>query len=258
MAKIRCLLVDDNCDVREELKTALEKHEDIEVIETAKDGAEAIAKIQETIPDVVVLDLVMPVMDGYGVLEFFKNNKLKPKFLVYSALSHDEFVFKAFSHGADDYVAKPSMPELIYQHINSVVSQNATAKLATCEKYDAKTNYRNKTLEERITSIFLTVGIPAHIKGYQYLREGIKMAVEEPVVINSITKQLYPAIAQKYSTSASKVERAIRHAIEVSWNRGKIENINTLFGLKIYGSKEKPTNGEFIALVADKMLIEGV
>ena len=258
MAKIKCLLVDDNHDIREELKTVLEKHEEIEIVGVAKDGVEAIANIQEFNPDVVVLDLVMPVLDGYGVLEFFKNNRHKPKFLVYSALSLDEFVFKAFECGADDYIAKPCRPEMLYSHIKSSVSANASDKLAACERYDAKSAYRNKTLDERITSIFLTVGIPAHIKGYQYLREGIKIAVEDPVVINSITKQLYPSIAQKYSTSASKVERAIRHAIEVSWNRGKIENINTLFGLKIYGSKEKPTNGEFIALVADKMLIEGI
>jgi len=258
MAKIRCLLADDNHDVREELKTVLEKHEDIEICGIAKDGAEAIANIQEFNPDVVILDLVMPVLDGYGVLEFFKNNRHKPKILVYSALSHDDFIFKAFECGADDYIAKPCRAELLYEHIVGIVSKNTAEKLSACDKYDAKSNYRNKTLDERITGIFLTVGIPAHIKGYQYLREGIKMAVEDPVVINSITKQLYPSIAQKYSTSASKVERATRHAIEVSWNRGKIENINTLFGLKIYDSKEKPTNGEFIALVADKMLIEGV
>ena len=116
---------------------------------------------------------------------------------------------------------------------------------------------KNKPLEEKITNIFITVGIPAHIKGYQYLREAIKMAIENPDIINSITKKLYPAIAEKFETSASKVERAIRHAIEVAWNRGKIENINSVFQIKVYDSNEKPTNGEFIALVADKMIIEG-
>ena len=116
----------------------------------------------------------------------------------------------------------------------------------------------DKAIEERITNIFITVGIPAHIKGYQFLREAIKMAVDNPEVINSITKQLYPSVAKRFSTSASKVERAIRHAIEVAWNRGKIENINSLFGVKVYNHNEKPTNGEFIALVADKMLLESV
>ena len=115
---------------------------------------------------------------------------------------------------------------------------------------------KNKGVDEKITNIFITVGIPAHIKGYQFLREAIKMTIETPEIINSITKQLYPGIAARYQTSASKVERAIRHAIEVAWNRGKIENINNVFGIKIYAPNEKPTNGEFIALVADKLLLE--
>ena len=111
-------------------------------------------------------------------------------------------------------------------------------------------------MEEKITNIFITVGIPAHIKGYHFLREAIKMAIETPDIVNSITKKLYPSIAERFETSASKVERAIRHAIEVAWNRGKIENINSVFGLTVYSNNEKPTNGEFIALVADKMLLD--
>ena len=170
----------------------------------------------------------------------------------------DDCVFRAFAQGADDYVAKPCQKEMLKKRILSLVANKVADKFAMLEKTDIKNNYRTKTLDERITSVFHIVGIPAHIKGYQFLREGIKMAIENPSIINSITKQLYPSIAEKYDTTPSKVERAIRHAIEVSWNRGKIENINSLFGLKIYASREKPTNGEFIALVADKMLIEGV
>lgn len=114
----------------------------------------------------------------------------------------------------------------------------------------------NKSLDERLANIFISVGIPAHIKGYQFLREAIKMSIENPEIINSITKRLYPEVAEKFDTTASKVERAIRHAIEVAWNKGKIENINHLFGIKVYTSNDKPTNGEFIALVADKMIVE--
>ena len=110
---------------------------------------------------------------------------------------------------------------------------------------------------EGLKIIFLSLGIPAHIKGYQFLREAIKLAIETPEIVSSITKKLYPSIATKFATSSSKVERAIRHAIEVAWNRGKIENINSIFGIKVYNQNEKPTNGEFIALVADKMLMEG-
>lgn len=254
---VKCFLVDDNQDVREELRSLIEKSGDLQLVGEANDGVEAITKIPSAQPDVVVLDLVMPVLDGYGVLEYFKNDRVKPKFLVYSALSMDDFVFKAFANGADDYVAKPCQKETLEKHILSLVAKN-NGKFAALEKAEMKSTYRTKTLDERITGVFLTVGIPAHIKGYQFLREGIKMAVENPGIINSITKKLYPSIAEKYDTTPSKVERAIRHAIEVSWNRGKIENINSLFGLKVYASREKPTNGEFIALVADKMLIEGV
>jgi two-component system response regulator (stage 0 sporulation protein A) len=113
-------------------------------------------------------------------------------------------------------------------------------------------------LDKRISDIFITVGIPAHIKGYQFLRAAIKLTIEQPSIINSITKQLYPSVASKFKTTPSKVERAIRHAIEVGWARGKIENINNIFGVKVYGQHDRPTNGEFIALVADKMLIDGV
>ena len=117
-------------------------------------------------------------------------------------------------------------------------------------------SYPQKSLDEKITSVFLTIGIPAHIKGYHYLREAVRMVFYEPDLINRITKELYPGIAKRFSTSASKVERAIRHAIEVAWTRGRIENINQIFGYNIYGKNDKPTNGEFIALVADKLIME--
>ena len=115
---------------------------------------------------------------------------------------------------------------------------------------------RSKSLDERITSIFLSIGIPAHIKGYQFLKEAIKLVIKKPEIINSITKQLYPSIARNFETSPSKVERAIRHAIEVAWNRGRIENLNTIFGYNIYTKNDKPTNGEFIALIADRLMLE--
>ena len=164
-------------------------------------------------------------------------------------MSIDGFINKAISMGASYYCIKPFDFETLKDRIEDIMSENKSGGRV----YNGKTNQ----IEEKITNIFITVGIPAHIKGYQFLREAIKLAIANPEIINSITKKLYPTIAEKYSTSASKVERAIRHAIEVAWNRGKIENINNLFGIKVYSSNEKPTNGEFIALVADKMLIEG-
>ena len=141
-------------------------------------------------------------------------------------------------------------PSVVYntdqKRVDAVIAQYSTAN-----------KQRQHNMDERLSNIFITVGIPAHIKGYQFLREAIKMAIDSPEIINSITKKLYPSIAERLDTSASKVERAIRHAIEVAWNRGKIENINSVFGLQVYGTNEKPTNGEFIALLADKMLVEG-
>jgi two-component system response regulator (stage 0 sporulation protein A) len=182
-------------------------------------------------------------MDGFSVLE--RMAKGVTKVIIASALSQDVFISKAMNLGADYYMLKP----FSYQSLEE--------KILDCTKKVARP-VKNKTLDERITNIFITVGIPAHIKGYQFLREAIKMAIENPDIINSITKRLYPSVAERFSTSSSKVERAIRHAIEVAWNRGKIENINSLFGVRVYNYNEKPTNGEFIALVADKMLLESV
>ena len=151
---------------------------------------------------------------------------------------------------------KPIDESILIERILEVAQINNQEQTAVAKQVQ-KSNIKNKQLEEKISNIFITVGIPAHIKGYQFLREAIKLAIEKPDIINSITKELYPSIAEHFQTSASKVERAIRHAIEVAWNRGKIENINSVFGIKVYTNNEKPTNGEFIALVADKMLIEG-
>ena len=173
-----------------------------------------------------------------------------PKLIITSALVHEGFISKALSLGVNYYINKPCSIEVLIKRINDVVNMTNSNNTQTNRN-------TSRIIDEKISNIFITVGIPAHIKGYHFLREAIKMAIDTPEIINSITKKLYPAIAEKFETSASKVERAIRHAIEVAWNRGKIENINSIFGLKVYTSNEKPTNGEFIALVADKMLLEG-
>lgn len=197
--------------------------------------------------DVVVMGLVYPGMDGFELIQKAKEKFGKlPKIIIVSGLSNNGFVGKALNLGVDYYMLKPVNLELLESRILDVLNTN-TIKIKSS---------KTRALEEKISNIFITVGIPAHIKGYQFLREAIKLAIESPEIINSITKKLYPSIAERFQTNASKVERAIRHAIEVAWNRGKIENINNLFGIKVYNSNEKPTNGEFIALVADKMLLE--
>ena len=210
-------------------------------------GIDARKHIEDTDVDVVITDLVMTGEDGFALIEKYKNKK----FIVASNLKSEVFIIKALELGASYYLIKPVEFAVLEQRINQLVDKQPTGNKVVFRK-----SVSDKTLDERISNIFVSVGIPAHIKGYQFLREGIKLAVDNPAIINSITKSLYPTIAQRYETSASKVERAIRHAIEVAWNRGRIENINSLFGVKVYSSSEKPTNGEFIALLADKMLLE--
>ena len=240
------ILADEDKDIINKMKESLSN--DFEIVATSNNGEELISFINSLSPDLVVMDIVLQSCDGFKVLENIKSQKTKV--VIQSSLSMDGFINKAINLGAKYYCIKPFDIETLKERINDLTN----SKLADSKFFNSKSNNQ---IEEKITNIFITVGIPAHIKGYQFLREAIKLAIANPEIINSITKKLYPTIAEKYDTSASKVERAIRHAIEVAWNRGKIENINNLFGIKVYSSNEKPTNGEFIALVADKMLIEG-
>lgn len=254
--KKRILLVDDSAELLKELELFLTDL-GYEIVGTASDGEQALEKISALHPDLTVLDLVMPKMDGFSVLE--QADKKSMKILVLSALSSDAFIAKAAALGADYYMIKPCSLENMAQRVKELLSDEKPPVPPPAVKISASPRTAvNKSLDEKISNIFITVGIPAHIKGYQFLREAIKMAIDNPDIINSITKRLYPEVAKHFDTSASKVERAIRHAIEVAWNRGKIENINSLFGVRVYNHNEKPTNGEFIALVADKMLLESV
>ena len=239
--KTRILVIDDNPEFSEEVRAGFDP--EVYDVDVAANGKEGLEKADGV--DCVLLDLVMPVMDGFAFLENF--NKKSTKIIAVSALSQDVFIAKAMEGGCDYYLLKPVSVDVIIQKVEEALVQKTL-----------KRPVKNKTLEERITKIFISVGIPPHIKGYQYLREAIKLSIEDPDIINSITKKLYPGVAAKFDTSPSKVERAIRYAIEVGWNRGKIENINSLFGVRVYSQNEKPTNGEFIALVADKLLLESV
>lgn len=267
MKKVKLLVVDDNPDFIRTVKESYAQDADVEIIGYACDGLEAISKIERLAPDVVLLDLVMPELDGFGVLTNLDYTKLqrKPKFIVASQLFGDAFVAKAINAGASYYMLKPVNMRLLKDRVREFGgladdrARDFAVAAAPIEDRLIKQAVRRSqhNLDEKLANIFISVGIPAHIKGYQFLREAIKMAIDNPDIINSITKRLYPGIAQRFDTSPSKVERAIRHAIEVAWNRGKIENINTIFGIKVYSSNDKPTNGEFIALLADKMIMEG-
>ena len=251
MEKKKIYIIDDSENFKENLKELLK--DNYEVVGETNDGFEGFKFVSNNKVDLIIADIVLQNIDGFELLEKIQENNLLDKFkiLVVSSLKGEDFADKAMSLGANYYLIKPVMNDVLNKRIKQILDES--------ENNIFSSNKKNKSriLDEKISNVFITVGIPAHIKGYQFLREAIKMAIDEPDIINSITKQLYPSIADKFSTSASKVERAIRHAIEVAWNRGKIENINSLFGIKVYNSNEKPTNGEFIALVADKMLIEG-
>lgn len=255
--KTRILIVDDNPEFVKELTEFFAGSEQFEVAGRAENGVKAVEMFSSVKPDVMLLDLVMPQMDGFSVLE--RVSKGSSKIIVVSALSQDAFVSKAVSLGADYYMTKPVSLSNLAERIREVISPAAPRTAPAYFSGSAPQRLvRHGSLDEKITNIFITVGIPAHIKGYHFLREAIKMAIDNPEIINNITKKLYPEVAGKFNTTPSKVERAIRHAIEVAWNRGKIENINSLFGVRVYSHNEKPTNGEFIALVADKMLLESV
>lgn len=256
ISSLKIVIADDNETQRKELVEYLEK-EGVSNIFAVGDGAEALSVIENNLPDLLICDLVLPTLDGFELIEKINSSakiENKPKIVVVSSLKNETFAQKALELGAGYYMAKPVNNEVLLKRTKELVF---TKEVKEEKNIISIKNPKNRVLDEKISNIFITVGIPAHIKGYQFLREAIKMAIDNPEIINSITKQLYPSIALRFDTSASKVERAIRHAIEVAWNRGKIENINNLFGIKVYSSNEKPTNGEFIALVADKMLIEG-
>ena len=248
MEKTKLIIADEDTKSLEDLEKFF-TNENFEVVGKTNSGSELINLVKDIKPDVVIMDIVLLNCDGFKVLE--ECGKSETCFVINSSLSSNGFINKAMDMGAKYYCIKPFDLQTLQERVLDIL--NPTTKTNSLV-YSGKTN---NVIEEKITNIFITVGIPAHIKGYQFLREAITLAIVNPEIINSITKKLYPTIAEKYDTSASKVERAIRHAIEVAWNRGKIENINNLFGIKVYSSNEKPTNGEFIALVADKMLIEG-
>ncbi|MCR4726032.1 MAG: sporulation transcription factor Spo0A [Clostridia bacterium] len=249
MKDINIVIVDDDPEFSSSVKCFFEGERGYKVVGKAESGSEGVKEILKCEPDLVILDMILPETDGFEVISEARLGGSKAKFIVLSGIGGDEYAARAIKNGASHYMLKPvsflSLKNRIDELFESVAPAPVSLRLV-----------QNRMLDERITNIFISVGIPAHIKGYQFLREAIKMAVACPDIINSITKRLYPEVAGRFDTSASKVERAIRHAIEVAWNKGKIENINQIFGVKVYSGNEKPTNGEFIALVADKMLIE--
>ena len=255
MNDMRIMLVDDNAELRRTMREHLQKQENMRIMAECSTGLEAMEALGKTTVDVIILDIIMPQMDGYSFLEEMNRQQLQnpPQVIVVSALGRDDFIMRAVELGARFYMIKPVDLNALTHRIREVCGQASDAPAAANR---VSLPGRAPTIDEKLASLFLTIGIPAHIKGYAFLREAVKMVIENPDVINRITKELYPGIGKRFNTSASKVERAIRHAIEVAWSRGRIDTLNKAFGCRVATKEDKPTNGEFIAMIADKLALE--
>ena len=252
--KIRVLIADDNKEFCNSLKSSLEVSDFIEIAGIAYDGKEAYEMVLETRPDILLTDIIMPYMDGLALLNKINSNTMlskKPKTIVFSSMGYENIISKAMNLGASYYLAKPFEVSNLLDRITDIFYTSNETVTGKIKSSDSKND-----LETNITMYIQQLGVPAHIKGYQYIRDAITMVIDDMDTINSITKLLYPSVAKHYNTTASRVERAIRHAIEVAWDRGNPDILNELFGYTILGSKGKPTNSEFIALIADKIRLD--
>ena len=272
--KITILIADDNPEFAKTLTNYIERDEELEVIAVARDGKQAVEMILNTEPDIALLDVIMPHLDGIGVLEKINeaNMRKRPMCIMLSAVGQDKITQRALELGAEYYTIKPIDIEMLLGRIKDIKNFkpsniketmlngniNVTTREARAQYIEISPDKKKdeENLEALVTNVIHEVGVPAHIKGYQYLREAIMMVVNNIDIINQITKQLYPDIARKFKTTPSRVERAIRHAIEVAWTRGQTETVDSIFGYTISAAKGKPTNSEFIAMIADKLRLE--
>lgn len=248
--KITLLIADDNKEFCELIREFFVNESDMEISGVAYDGFETLEKVEELEPDVLILDLIMPNLDGLGVISRLNNKPKKPKIIVLSAVGQDTITKKVIHAGADYYIVKPFDLSVLKERVREMTEIGTTGSIS---KHSVSAEEKRNDIEVEITNILHEIGIPAHIKGYFYIREAIYMVTQNIDLLSAVTKILYPTIASKFNTTSSRVERAIRHAIEVAWNRGCIDTINSLFGYTIPKDKGKPTNSEFIAMIADKL-----
>ena len=243
----RILLADPGEEFRANFLSGLINEPDIQVIGQTGDGPELLRMVRELEPDAVVMELVLTGMDGLEVLEEMGKLEKRPKVVVLSSYARGNMAELAAAQGADYYITKPGRVSTVCERIRQVTSNAGL---------EAENDFKGVNLESQVTAIIHEVGVPAHIKGYQYLREAILIAVNDMDVINAVTKVLYPSVAKRFGTTASRVERAIRHAIEVAWDRGDLETLQKYFGYTVSNAKGKPTNSEFIAMIADRLQLQ--
>ena len=250
MDKTRLLVIDDNDSLVELIEEYFEDVPNIDVVLTAKDGNEGINIINRKTNefDMILLDLVMPKKDGLDVLRYLYDNRIDKKVIVLTSYNTQEIIRKVSELGATYYILKPFELSLLHEKIDEI-SKDSYGKNNSIDLY-------NNNLQISITKTLHELGVPSHIKGYQYIREGISLIYQHPEIVGGITKELYPEIAKKYDSTVSRVERAIRHAIEISWNRGNWDLMEEIFGHSVDIDKAKPTNSEFIVTVADKLRLD--
>ncbi len=261
MEKLNVAVADDNESIVNLLSDVCSLDEDVVVVGKATNGEDVYEIIKEKEPDVVLMDLIMPKLDGISIMDRVNSDesiKKVPKFIIITAIGKEDVAESAFELGAYYYIKKPFDAEAVLKQLKFIKDRRmrGVQEKGHILSYAQKIRKEERSLEGSVTEMIHEIGIPAHIKGYQYLRDAIMMSVNDTEMLNSITKILYPTIAKKNNTTSSRVERAIRHAIEVAWSRGKIDTIDALFGYTINNGKGKPTNSEFIALIADKIRLE--
>lgn len=259
MDTIKVAIVDDNKELVKTVSTYFEKHPEIEIIWTAQNGKVCLSMLEESVPDVLLLDIIMPHLDGIAVLESIgeSSNFADLHIIMLTAFGQEDVMTQAANLGASYFMLKPFEFESLSNQIFQVAgTRKPSIPISHPGGGHAPGKVSQKVLDTTITAIIKEIGVPAHIKGYAFLREAIQMVYSDVELLGAVTKILYPDIATKFNTTPSRVERAIRHAIEVAWNRGNYEVISKLFGYTVHHLKSKPTNSEFIAMIADKIRLE--